>query len=190
LAPDPDIADATTAPHTSVNATANGQAAFYRLTLTEGMTVSVDIDHTVGFDSYVQIRNAAGATLTGNDDNARSDPGSTPYGGEPRTQDSLLSFTASCGGVYYIVVGIFDGVTDGFAASLPAGATYELNVSVATLGRVGNDVLLGGAGNDQLHGDAGNDVLIAGAGADRVIGDGGIDTASDYAAPLGVTVSL
>ncbi len=190
LAPDPDIADATTVPHTSINATANGQAAFYRLTLTEGMTVTVDIDHTVGFDSYVQIRNAAGVTLTGNDDNAVSDPGSTPYGGEPRTQDSRLSFTAPCSGVYYIVLGIFDGVTDGFAASLPAGATYELNVSVATLGRVGNDVLLGGTGNDQLHGDVGNDVLVGGAGADRLYGDGGIDTASYYAAPLGVTVSL
>lgn len=190
LTPDPDIADAASVPHTSVNATGNGRAAFYRVALTEGMTVTLDIDHTVGFDSYVQIRNAAGVPLSGNDDNAVSDPGSKPYAGQSRTQDSRLSFTVPGNGTYYIAVGIFDGATNGFAASLPAGATYELNISVATLGRVGNDVLSGGAGNDQLHGDAGNDLLVGGAGADRLYGGTGIDTASHHAASVGVTVSL
>lgn len=189
-ASDPDIAGATTAPHTSVNATGNGRAAFYRLQLTDGMTMSIDIDHTAGFDSYVQIRNAAGAVLTGNDDTAVCDPGSTPYAGEARTQDSRLSFTAPYSGTYYVVVGTYDGATNGFGASLPTGAIYELNISVATIGRAGNDVLSGGAGNDQLYGDLGNDILVGGAGADRHFGESGIDTASYNAASLGVTASL
>ncbi|WP_202329077.1 M10 family metallopeptidase C-terminal domain-containing protein [Mesorhizobium sp. L-8-3] len=188
LTPDPDIADATNVPHTSVNATGNGRAAFYRIELTEGMTVTLDIDHAVGFDSYVQMRNAAGVPLSGNDDNGVSDPGSKPYAG--RTQDSRLAFTVPGTGTYYVAVGTFDGATGGFAASVPAGATYALNISVAMLGHVGNDLLFGGAGNDQLHGDAGNDLLVGGAGADRLYGGTGIDTASYYAAAGGVTVSL
>ena len=40
----------------------------------------------------------------------------------------------------------------------------------------GNDVLTGGAGNDKLHGGKGNDVLLGGAGSDQLKGDAGDDT--------------
>jgi Ca2+-binding RTX toxin-like protein len=39
----------------------------------------------------------------------------------------------------------------------------------------GNDVLIGGAGNDTLYGEAGNDVLVMGLGADHVYGGIGSD---------------
>lgn len=40
----------------------------------------------------------------------------------------------------------------------------------------GNDFLSGGAGNDKLHGGKGNDTLLGGAGSDHLKGDAGNDT--------------
>jgi serralysin len=178
LAGDADIANATTIPHTTVNATGNGRAAYYLVTLTAGMTITIDIDHSAGVDTYVQIKGADGISLTENDDTSISDPGSTAVPGQSRTQDSQLTFTASRDGNYYILVGSFDTATRGFDASLPVGATYELNISVATLGTAGNDTLFGGPGADQLYGDVGIDVLGGGAGADRLSGGNGNDMLS------------
>lgn len=43
------------------------------------------------------------------------------------------------------------------------------------IGGPGDDVLTGGAGQDQINGDAGNDVLRGGAGRDRLFGSQGSD---------------
>ena len=39
----------------------------------------------------------------------------------------------------------------------------------------GNDILIGGLGNDTLYGEAGNDILVIGLGADRAYGGSGSD---------------
>ncbi len=43
-------------------------------------------------------------------------------------------------------------------------------------GNEGNDVLIGGNGNDKLNGGTGNDVLMGGGGADQLAGGAGNDT--------------
>ncbi len=40
---------------------------------------------------------------------------------------------------------------------------------------IGNDILIGGAGNDILYGEAGNDILIVGEGFDQIYGGSGSD---------------
>jgi Ca2+-binding RTX toxin-like protein len=42
-------------------------------------------------------------------------------------------------------------------------------------GGAGNDVIMGGAGDDRISGGDGNDVVLAGAGEDRLAGDKGDD---------------
>lgn len=75
---------------------------------------------------------------------------------------------------------------DGWSPSVPAGSTYELNVSVdfplppAQPGVAGSDRLSGGAGSDLLDGGLGADSLHGGAGEDSfrfstALGDGNVD---------------
>jgi hypothetical protein len=40
----PGIFDSTTIPHTTVNATGNGQGGFYKVNLTAGTVITIDID--------------------------------------------------------------------------------------------------------------------------------------------------
>lgn len=65
-----------------------------------------------------------------------------------------------------------------FSVALPnLGINLGASATGSTLdGRVGDDILSGGAGNDQLNGSFGNDILLDGAGADTLRGDGGRDT--------------
>ncbi|MDR2308546.1 MAG: type I secretion C-terminal target domain-containing protein, partial [Paucimonas sp.] len=57
-------------------------------------------------------------------------------------------------------------------------------------GGAGNDVLVAGPGNDHLYGGDGNDLLIAGPGNDLLDGGAGINTASFARASAGVVVDL
>ena len=72
---------------------------------------------------------------------------------------------------------------------------FDLNIISQTIGNegeIGNDILMGGAGDDILYGEGGNDILIGGEGADHLHGgtgsdmfvfdsmDGGIDTVHDF----------
>ena len=173
FAADPDIGNATTVPHTTVDATGNGKAGYYSITLNADTILTLDMDHTsAGHDSWILLRDSKGNVVASNDDNGE-DPGS-----DQRT-DSQLSYSVLVGGTYTIEVGRYHR---GFAAEVPDGATYELNVSVATeplpppVGVAGNDVLTGGAGDDFLYGGAGDDLLIGGDGSDRLRGGSGGDT--------------
>jgi serralysin len=165
LAANANIENATANPHVTLRySSAVGDfAQFYKVTLTAGMTISLDIDATtVGYDSFVQLRGADGVTfITGGDDNSITDPGSNS------TQDAFIrNFAIATSGVYYIVVGTYNA-----NGSLPASAAYDLHVSVSTSqSTIGND---GTAGSDTLYGEAGTDRLFGGAGNDRL--NGGLD---------------
>ncbi|MDF3415051.1 hypothetical protein HKX54_11345 [Sulfitobacter sp. M57] len=65
-----------------------------------------------------------------------------------------------------------------FSVALPnLGINLGASANGSTLnGRVGDDILSGGAGDDHLNGNFGNDILLDGAGADTLRGDGGRDT--------------
>ena len=173
LVADADIANATTAPHTTIAATGNGLAGYYSVTVNADTILTIDIDHSsADLDSWIVLMDAAGNTVASNDDSS-GDPGS------PTPTDSQISFSVIAGGSYTIIVGSWD---NGFSAVVPLGATYELNVSVATdpppppVGVSGNDVLNGGAGNDTITGGVGDDTLIGGDGADHLTGGLGSDT--------------
>jgi thiaminase len=190
LAANPDIAAATTIPHTTVNVSASGtQANYFSVTLNAGNRLVVDIDRTVtsGYDSYVQLRDASGVVLSQNDD------GGNDAGSDNDEQDSALIFTALTAGTYFIVVGSYSAA--GFAATFSSAATqYALNISVenllpfsdatGNLGVAGNDTLDGGAGNDTLDGGGGSDTLIGGDGDDTIIYDAA-DIAANVTGGLG-----
>lgn len=55
---------------------------------------------------------------------------------------------------------------------------FDLNINpgVTDLSEAGNDVLIGGAGNDTLYGLAGDDLLVVGVGRDEIYGGTGSDT--------------
>lgn len=169
---DDDIASATTVPHTTIAATGNGKGGYYSITLNADTILTLDMDHTTaGHDTWVLLLDSKGNIVADNDDSG-GDPGSD------QPTDSQLSFSVLEGGTYTILVGAWDR---GFKAAVPVGATYELNVSVATepvpppVGVAGDDLLGGGAGDDLLYGGLGDDMLIGGTGADRLAGGKGSD---------------
>lgn len=188
-AADPDIFDSTTVLHTTVNAVGTGQGGYYRLDVAAGTVVTLDIDHIADpnvHDSWLRVLDAAGNVIAENDDGG-SDPGSSS------SRDSGLVFTAPASGTYYILEGRWDpdGAGDGWSASVPAGSSYELNVSVefppppAQPGEAGADRLVGGEGDDLLDGGLGADTLIGGAGDDffrfsTALGDGNVDRIMDF----------
>jgi Ca2+-binding RTX toxin-like protein len=189
---DPDIGDATTLAHSTVNATGNGQGGFYRVNLNAGTVLTADIDHTSDLldDSFIRIIRPDGTTVALNDDGG-NDPGSA------RRTDSLVTTKVTETGTYYIVVGHYDNDLGDVVDTVPNGATYELNVSVTpptptapNIGVAGNDTLDGGAGIDTLLGRAGDDILLGGAGADHLDGGVGADTASYAGSGGAVTVNL
>ncbi|MGK9167550.1 M10 family metallopeptidase C-terminal domain-containing protein [Inquilinus limosus] len=192
LVADSDIVDATTLPHTTVNATGNGEGGYYKLTVNAGSIITADIDHTSAglSDSFLWLVRADGTVVAFNDDGG-NDPGSA------RRTDSQFTFKVAETGDYYIVVGQYNNDTGEPEQAVPDGATYELNVSVAppppvmpNIGEAGDDTLEGGAGNDTLFGRAGDDILRGGTGADALDGGSGIDRASYFGLSQAVTVDL
>lgn len=189
LTDDPDIFDSTTTLHTTVNATGNGQAGFYRIDLAAGTTITIDIDHIADpdvHDSWVRLLDSNGNIIAENDDGG-GDPGSST------SRDSSTVFVVQQTGTYYIQEGSWSPLApgNGWDPAVPAGSTYELNVSVefppvpVEPGVAGADRLGGGAGNDLLDGGQGADTLIGGSGADSFRfstqpGTGNVDLITDF----------
>ncbi len=178
----PAIASSTTIPHATVDATTHGGLEYYAITVIAGETVIFDIDGA-SFDSTLRLMNELGSELASNDDD-NSDGGAST--------DSMLTYTFSAAGTYYIQVGRWvSGSGDSFTTGAPlAGGTYRLHVSSpsqtpvpivvigSTLnGDAGDDRLEGGSGADTLNGGADNDILIGGGGDDTINGGDGTDTA-------------
>jgi Ca2+-binding RTX toxin-like protein len=189
LAADPDIFDSTTILHTTVNATGNGQGGYYSINLAAGTIITIDIDHIADpniHDSWVRLLDGSGNIVAQNDDGG-GDPGSNS------NRDSSTVFVVQETGTYYILEGSWspDAPGDGWAEEVPAGSTYELNVSVefppapAQPGVAGADTLNGGGGSDLLDGGLAADTLTGGAGEDSFrfsteLGAGNIDRITDF----------
>jgi serralysin len=171
------------------------------ITLVSGQTYTFDIDDGAGdgagqsFDSVINIIDARGHQV-GFGDDALLDPGSVS------TADSLLSFTATTTGVYFIAVRVFgNGYEDnGFEFGTGASTTGDYNLIVSTTGlpdlqsltnsddnvtfgsgvqrilaRDGNDRVELKAGNDFAAGQGGRDLLRGGLGDDDLSGGSGSD---------------
>ncbi len=116
LLPNNDITLATVIPHATVSATASGEGnEYYAFTVTAGARGVFDIDGA-DFDTFISIRNLNGDILASNDDDD-SDPGSDAF-------NSLVDFTFSSGGVYYLVVEQLDEPV------IAVGNEYRLHVSL------------------------------------------------------------
>ncbi|MFV0301499.1 MAG: M10 family metallopeptidase C-terminal domain-containing protein [Paracoccus sp. (in: a-proteobacteria)] len=171
LTEDPDIFDSTTTLHTTVNATGNGLGGYYRIDLAAGTTISIDIDHIDDpdvHDSWVRLLDSNGNVVAENDDGG-GDPGSS------HGRDSSTVFVVEETGTYYILEGSWSPTApgSGWAEEIPAGSTYELNVSVEFPPAPAEP---GEAGNDRLSGDSGSDLLDGGLGADTLTGGTGEDS--------------
>jgi Ca2+-binding RTX toxin-like protein len=189
LTSDPDIFDSTTTLHTTVNATGNGKGGYYRIDLAAGTVITIDIDRIADpnvHDSWIRLLDSNGTIVAQNDDGG-GDPGSTS------NRDSSTVFVVQKTGTYYILEGSWSETApgDGWAEAVPAGSTYELNVSVefppapAQPGVAGSDRLNGGGGSDLLDGGLAADTLTGGAGEDTfrfstALGNGNVDWIQDF----------
>ncbi len=189
LASDPDIFDSTTVLHSTVNATGNGQSGYYKVNLTAGTVLTIDIDGIADpdvHDSIVRLLDSNGNVIAQNDDGG-GDPGSAS------DRDSSLVFVIEQTGTYYIQEGSWtpEAPGSGWTPVVPTGSTYEVNVSVefppepVQPGVSGKDTLLGGSGSDLLDGGLAADTLTGGAGEDlfrfsTALGNGNIDRITDY----------
>ena len=174
---DPGVVNATSTPHAVIRGTGSGGGQeYYAFTVTAGAACTFDIG-TASFDTTLRIFDSAGNQLAVNDDEADG------------ITNSLLTYTFTTGGTYYVAVGVWQS---GSGASLisgpvPANGTYQLNVSIpghayveaagygSTLnGGDGNDTLVSGLSNDILNGGAGTDTAVfTGNRANYVITDNG-----------------
>jgi Ca2+-binding RTX toxin-like protein len=166
----PNITNATSVPHATINATAAGGAVeYYKVEVTQaGAKAVFDIDGTGTLtDSIIELVNSSGTVLASND-TGPGDPGTTTG------DDGYISYTFAAPGTYYIRVG---GYTPGQTAAQPlsAGQTYQLHISlegaaaVTTTVSANNTSSLvadGGEGNDLLQGTLANDTLTGGTGSD------------------------
>jgi len=165
-------------PHATVLGTSHGGVEYYAFTVRAGDVVRFDIDGA-GFDSVLRLFHSNGIELAQNDD-----AGSNNSDGGGAT-DSLITHTFETSGTYYIQVSqwISNGAGNGGFTSgpIPAGSTYQLNVSIPSATPIPTfqlgSKLDGGAGNDVLIGGDGSDTLIGGAGSDTLDGGAGFDTA-------------
>jgi Ca2+-binding RTX toxin-like protein len=186
LLSDANIANSTTTPHATINATAaGGGLEYYRVDATAGATAIFDIDFS-SIDTWIELVDSMGTVLASNDDNG-ADPGSS-------TTNSLINFTFATAGTYYIRVGRWTQPADTVAQPLAAGTTYTLHISLssatvnaAPLSAVNTSsaTLNGGEGDDFLQGTVGNDKFRGGTGDDTA----SFVTAFSNSA-TGVTVNL
>lgn len=91
------------------------------------------------------------------------------------------------GSVHLTILGQYAGAsnnietmkfTHGGTVAGHALGTGAYNLSTATTGGIGNDILAGSSADDTLGGGGGNDLLFGGAGDDRLVGGAGNDLLS------------
>ena len=185
----PNIANSTTIPHATVNATAAGGAVeYYRIDVTAaGAQAIFDIDGAGSLtDSILQLLDSNGNVLATND-TGPGDPGTTV------NDDSYITFTFTSPGTYYVAVGRWiSGQTN--PQPMLAGTTYQLHISLQgaagattfTANNTSSADLDGGQGNDFLQGTIANDTINGGDGNDTA----SFANAFSGGSSTGVTVDL
>jgi Ca2+-binding RTX toxin-like protein len=192
-----------------------GDRDVFAVQLTAGDTYTLaETGHSGGggtlADPFLQLQNAAGATLIIDDDIVS---GTNP--------DSSITFTPTVSGTYYLVAGAY---VDGYAGTYTMAATQTATgtapgagdddiTATATMpdvetgagadtihgvdsgdylrGGDGNDSIQGGAGFDDVNGNKGDDVLDGGAGgSDWLLGGQGADQITAHAGNVFVNGNL
>ncbi|MGR9257716.1 M10 family metallopeptidase C-terminal domain-containing protein [Rhizobium leguminosarum] len=202
LAADASIANATSLPHVTVDAsTGENGFDYYHLRLLAGTTVTFDIDSTspsVTTDTNIRLYAARGLDIAYNDDmTGPLDPGST------NVKDSHLTYTVQNTGNYYLVVDnyynraydyqlhvsvdvpSYGAVTSGNDTASYSDATQAVTANLADSSTNTGDAagdkyfsienLTGSDYSDTLVGDRLANILSGGKGDDRISGGGGDD---------------
>lgn len=188
---DPNITNATTVPHATINATAaGGVVEYYRIDVTvAGSQAVFDIDGTGTLDdSIIELVNSSGTVLATND-TGPGDPGTTV------NDDAYITYTFAAVGTYYIRVGRYTAATGSVAQPLLAGQTYQLNISLQNAAVVTTTITANNTSSAVLDGGEGNDFLQGTIANDTITGGNGTDTASfvnafSAGSTTGVTVDL
>jgi Ca2+-binding RTX toxin-like protein len=185
----PNITNATSMPHATINATAfGGSVEYYRIDVTvAGTTAIFDIDGGGTLDdSILELINSGGTVLASNDTG-------TGDASPPGHDDAYLTFTFTTPGTYYIRVGRF--ISNSIAQPMLAGQTYQLNISLDNAAVVTTTVTANNTSSVVADGGEGNDVILGTLGNDTLTGGNANDTASFVNAfsggsTTGVTVDL
>jgi V8-like Glu-specific endopeptidase len=132
-------------------------ADWFRITLAAGTYRFDALGDSTGVgtlnDPFLVLYSSSGVALASDDD-----------GGDGL--DSLLVYTVTTGGTYYLGVGSADG---------PFLGTGSYHVSAAAAGYTGTsgaDVMVGTAGDDIFRGNGGNDTITGNGGTDTVSYEG------------------
>ena len=185
----PDITNATSMPHATINATAaGGSVEYYRIDVTVAGTKAIfDIDGGGTLDdSILELVNSSGTLLASND----TGTGDVSF---PGHDDAYLTFTFATAGTYYIRVGRF--ISNSTAQPLIAGQTYQLNISLDNSAVVTTTVTANNTSSLTADGGEGNDLVVGTLAGDTLHGGNGNDTASfvnafNGGSTTGVTVDL
>ena len=156
---DPDIDDATTLPHASLIDLAAGPYDYYRLDVSAGGALTLDIDYSdgwdhagLGLDLQLAVWKPDGTLLALDDDDPRpwGFPGPSADPGSFSTLDPYLHLDGLAAGSYVIGVAYSGAQADASGwlpgGEIPAGGMYELNVSLSAVPEPAEGLLwLGGA---------------------------------------------
>lgn len=183
---DPDVIDSFNLPHVTILGDQNSGYDYYQFNASAGAEYIFDVDYASGsggsFDSYLNLYDAAGNSLAGNDDS------NTGHGGAGSTSslDSYLEYTFAADGTYYIRVG------QCCVSPIPNTGTYKLHITTQALGAVviidsdgdgipdDREVEFGtDANNSDSDEDGMNDGWEVQHGFDPTLDDGSLDADGD-----------
>ncbi|MEZ6130797.1 MAG: DVUA0089 family protein [Planctomycetaceae bacterium] len=113
--------NSTIIPHLSINGSGDGTIDRYRFTGTAGSAVTLDIDGTNGWDTFLTLYRDNGGTpiVVTSDDDSFLDSGSTSG------LDSLIQIILPVDDIYYVEVSSFPG-----GVPIAGGDNYRLHLSV------------------------------------------------------------
>ncbi len=123
LAPNPEIENATSIPHITIEGTGDGTFDAYSITAQAGDRGIFDIAANT-FDTELFLFDSSGTLLDSNDD---------ANDGDGSGFDSKIDFTFGSSGTFVIVVGRFDSASgdNSIGGNVPpAGGAYDLHVSI------------------------------------------------------------
>ncbi len=194
----PDVGN-TSIPYTTVLGKGTGAPNYFKVTVPEGSSLTIDLDYGNSPFGGIAFRNiivsdTAGVTFMSSRNSTLGGRGSV---GSTSTTDAAndhhVQWTNSTGASKTVTFHVGDPTSaDG---NIPNHATYMINISVPnhawTQPTPDNDVLDGGEGDDVVYGGGGDDFVIASRGADHYDGGSGDYDQLDFRkADGGVAISM